>query len=50
MFKGDFPGGPVVKTTPSTAWGMGSVPDQGTKHSTFFKKKKKKKMFKEATS
>ena len=49
MFKGDFPGGPVVKTTPSTAWGMGSVPDQGTKHSTCLKKKKKK-MFKEATS
>ena len=26
-----FPGGPVVKTPPSTAGGMGSIPGQGTK-------------------
>ena len=43
IFKGDFPGGPVVKTLPSTAWGMGLMPGQGTKHSTCLKKKKKKK-------
>ena len=49
IFKGDFPGGPVVKTLPSTAWGMGLMLGQGTKHSTCLKKKKKK-MFKEATS
>ena len=24
--RGDFPGGPVVKTLPSNAWGAGSVP------------------------
>ena len=28
---GDFPGGPVVKTLPSNAEGMGSIPGQGTK-------------------
>lgn len=46
MFKGDFPGGPVVKTAPSTAWGMGSVPDHGTKHFTCLQKKKKKRCLK----
>ena len=25
----DFPGGPVVKTSPSNAVGMGSIPGQG---------------------
>ena len=29
--KGDFPGGPVVKTSPSSAGGVGSVPGQGAK-------------------
>ena len=28
---GGFPGGPVVKTSPSTAGGTGSIPGQGTK-------------------
>ena len=27
----DFPGGPVIKTMPSTAGGAGSTPGQGTK-------------------
>ena len=27
----DFPGGPVVKTLPSKAGGVGSIPGQGTK-------------------
>ena len=27
----DFPGGAVVKTSPSKAGGAGSIPDQGTK-------------------
>ena len=27
----DFPGSPVVKTLPSTAGGVGSIPGQGTK-------------------
>ena len=27
----DFPGGPVVKTSPSNAEGAGSIPDQGAK-------------------
>ena len=27
----DFPGGPVVKTLPSTTGGAGSIPGQGTK-------------------
>ena len=31
MRKGDFPGGPLVKTLPSNAGGVGSVPGQGTK-------------------
>ena len=28
---GVFPGGPVVKTSPSNAEGMGSIPGQGAK-------------------
>ena len=28
---GDFPGGPVVKTSSSNAGGVGSTPDQGAK-------------------
>ena len=28
---GDFPGGPVVKTSPSNAVGVGSIPGQGAK-------------------
>ena len=28
---GDFPGGPVVKTLPSNAEGVGSIPGQGIK-------------------
>ena len=28
---GDFPGGPVVKTSPSNAGGVGSTPGQGAK-------------------
>ena len=28
---GDFPGGPVVKTSPSCAGGAGSIPGQGAK-------------------
>ena len=31
MEKGDFPGGPVVKTLPSKAGGAGSILGQGTK-------------------
>ena len=27
----DYPGGPVVKTPPSNAGGVGSIPGQGTK-------------------
>ena len=27
----DFPGGPVVKTSPSNAGGVGSIPGQGAK-------------------
>ena len=27
----DFPGGPVVKTSPSSAGGVGLIPSQGTK-------------------
>ena len=27
----DFPGGPVVKTSPSAAKGVGSIPGQGAK-------------------
>ena len=28
---GDFPGGPVVKSSPSNAGGMGSIPGRGAK-------------------
>ena len=28
---GDFPGGPVVKTSPPNAGGAGSIPDRGAK-------------------
>ena len=31
MRKRDFPGGPVVKTSPSNAGGVGSIPCWGTK-------------------
>ena len=31
MVFGDFPGGPVVKTLPSNAGGMDSIPDWGAK-------------------
>ena len=31
MRKGDFPGGPVVKTSPSNAGGVGSIPGRGAK-------------------
>ena len=46
---GDFTGGPVVKTSFSTAWGMDSIPGGGTKipHAWWYmvqmKKKKKEK-------
>ena len=46
----DFTGGPVVKTTFSTAWGMDSISGGGTKIPTYLvvqgttKKKKKKRM------
>ena len=40
MYGRDFPGGPVVKTFPSNARGMGWIPGLKTKS---FKKKKKKK-------
>ena len=35
-----FPGGPVVKTSPSSAWGTGSGPGQGAKipHASWPKK------------
>ena len=35
----DFPGGPVVKTSPSNAGGAGSIPGQGTKipHASWLK-------------
>ena len=41
---GDFPGGPVVKTSPSKAGGAGSIPDRGAKipHASWPKKKNKK--------
>ena len=29
--QGDFPGSPVVKTSPSNAGGVGSIPGQGAK-------------------
>ena len=31
MVFGDFPGGPLVKTLPSSAEGIGSFPDWGAK-------------------
>ena len=45
----DFTGGPVVKTTFSTAWGMDSISGGGTKIPTYLvvhgtTKKKKKRM------
>ena len=42
-YKGDFPGSPVVKTLPSNAGGVGSIPGWGAKmpHSSWPKKKKK---------
>ena len=30
-WRGDFPGGPVVKTSPSNAGGAGSIPGRGAK-------------------
>ena len=38
----DFPGGPVVKISPSDAGGIGLIPDQGAKipHASQPKKKK----------
>ena len=40
---GDFPGGPVFKTSPSNAEGTGSIPGQRAKipHASQQKKKKK---------
>ena len=40
----DFPGGPVVKTLPSNAGGVGSIPGQGAKlpHASGTKKPKHK--------
>ena len=40
----DFPGGPVVKTSPSNAGGVGSIPDWGAKipHASGPKKPKHK--------
>ena len=42
-YSGDFPGGQVVKTLPSTAGDVGSIPGQGTKipHASRPKKKPK---------
>ena len=39
---GDFPGGPMVKTSPFYAEGAGSIPDQRTKSPTCLTAKKKK--------
>ena len=41
----EFPGGPVVKISPSNAWSVCSIPGQGAKipHAPQPKKKKKKK-------
>ena len=38
----DFPGGPVVKTSPSNAGGVGSIPGQGAKmpHTSWPQKQK----------
>ena len=38
----DFPGGPVVKTSPSNAGGEGSIPDWGTEIPTYLAAKKPK--------
>ena len=38
---GDFPGGPMVKTSPFYAADAGSIPDQGTKSPTCLTAKKK---------
>ena len=40
----DFPGGPVVKTSPSNAGGVGSIPGRGAKipHASRPKKPKRK--------
>ena len=38
----DFPGGPVVKTSPSKAWGAGSVPGWAAKTPTWLTAKKPK--------
>ena len=47
----DFPGGPVVKTSRSDAWGAVSIPGQGAKiqYASPPKKKKKKKIKKPQT-
>ena len=37
-----FPGGPVAKFSPSSAGGMGSIPDQGAKIPIYFLAKKPK--------
>ena len=39
---GDFPGHPVVKTSPSKAWGAGSVPGWAAKTPTWLTAKKPK--------
>ena len=39
---GDFPGGPMVKTSPFYAEDAGSIPDQGTKSPTCLTAKKNK--------
>ena len=36
---GDFPGGAVVKTLPSNAGGVGSIPAQGAKNPTYLSAK-----------
>ena len=38
---GDFPGGPMVKTSPFYAEGAGLIPDLGTKNPTSHNQKKK---------
>jgi len=40
----DFPGGPMVKTLPSNAYGVGSIPGQGTRilHALWLQKQKTK--------
>ena len=40
----DFPDGPVVKTSSSSARGMDSIPGQGVKNLTCFSAKRKKKI------